>query len=53
VTGYFDKPVKWELQDSRRSAAARSGARSQLRSFLPKHSTISSKKYGKPEVARG
>jgi uncharacterized protein YbjT (DUF2867 family) len=52
VTGYFDKPVKWELQELATELSRASGRKITLQDLLAEALNDLFKKYGKPEVAR-
>lgn len=53
VTGYFDKPVKWELQELATERSRTLGRKVTVQELLAESLNDLFKKYGKPEVARG
>lgn len=53
VTGYFDKPVKWELQELATERSRSLGRKITSQELLAEALNDLFKKYGKPEVARG
>lgn len=54
VTGYFDKPVKWELQDLATERSRVLGRKITVQELLAEAINDLFKKYGKPElVSRG
>lgn len=52
VTGYFDKPVKWELQELATERSRVVGRRVTTQELLAEALNDLFKKYGKPELAR-
>lgn len=53
VTGYFDKPVKWELQELATERSRALGRKVTTQELLAEALNDLFKKYGKPEVAQG
>lgn len=53
ITGYFDKPVKWELQDLATERSRKLGRKVTTQELLAEALNDLFKKYGKAEVARG
>jgi len=53
ITGYFDKPVKWELQDLATERSRALGRKVTAQELLAEALNDLFKKYGKPEIARG
>lgn len=51
ITGYFDKPVKWELQDLATERSRALGRKVTAQEMLAEALNDLFKKYGKPEVA--
>lgn len=51
ITGYFDKPVKWELQDLATERSRALGRKITTQELLAEALNDLFKKYGKPEVA--
>jgi len=52
VTGYFDKPVKWELQELATERSRILGRKITTQELLAEALNDLFKKYGKPELAR-
>jgi len=52
ITGYFDKPVKWELQDLATERSRALGRKVTAQELLAEALNDLFKKYGKAEVAR-
>ncbi len=52
ITGYFDKPVKWELQDLATERSRALGRKVTAQELLAEALNDLFKKYGKPEIAR-
>jgi hypothetical protein len=52
ITGYFDKPVKWELQDLATERSRALGRKVTTQEILAEALNDLFKKYGKPEIAR-
>lgn len=52
VTGYFDKPVKWELQELATERSRTLGRKITTQELLAEALNDLFKKYGKPELAR-
>lgn len=52
ITGYFDRPVKWELQELATERSRVEGRRVTTQELLAEALNDLFKKYGKPEVAR-
>lgn len=50
ITGYFDKPVKWELQDLATERSRTLGRRVTVQELLGEALNDLLKKYGKPEI---
>lgn len=50
ITGYFDKPVKWELQDLATERSRRLGHKITLQNLLTEALNDLFKKYGKAEI---
>ena len=53
ITGYFDKPVKWELQDLATDRSRTIGRKVTVQELLSEALNDLFKKYGKPEIAGG
>lgn len=53
VTGYFDKLVKWELQELATERSRYLGRKVTTQELLAEALNDLFKKYGKPEVAKG
>ncbi len=53
ITGYFDKPVKWELQDLATERSRALGRKVTAQELLAEALNDLFKKYGKPEIAHG
>ena len=53
ITGYFDKPVKWELQDLATDRSRIVGRKVTVQELLSEALNDLFKKYGKPEIASG
>lgn len=53
ITGYFDKPVKWELQDLATARSRAMGRKVTVQELLSEALNDLFKKYGKPEIAGG
>lgn len=53
ITGYFDRPVKWELQELATERSRVTGQRVTTQELLAEALNDLFKKYGKAEVARG
>jgi hypothetical protein len=51
ITGYFDKPVKWELQDLATERSRALGRKVTVQELLGEALNDLFKKYGKPEMA--
>lgn len=51
ITGYFDKPVKWELQELATERSRAKGRRVTVQELLAEALNDLFKKYGKPEIA--
>ena len=51
ITGYFDKPVKWELQDLATDRSRIVGRKVTVQELLSEALNDLFKKYGKPEIA--
>lgn len=52
ITGYFDKPVKWELQDLVTERSRALGRKVTAQELLAEALNDLFKKYGKAEIAR-
>jgi len=52
ITGYFDKPVKWELQDLATERSRTLGRKVTAQELLAEALNDLFKKYGKAEIAR-
>jgi hypothetical protein len=52
ITGYFDKPVKWELQDLATERSRALGRKVTAQELLAEALNDLFKKYGKAELAR-
>ena len=52
ITGYFDKPVKWELQDLATERSRVLGRKVTAQELLAEALNDLFKKYGKAEIAR-
>lgn len=52
ITGYFDRPVKWELQELATERSRAVGRRVTTQELLAEALNDLFKKYGKPELAR-
>jgi len=52
VTGYFDKPVKWELQELATERSRMLGRKVTVQKLLAEALNDLFKKYGRPEIAR-
>lgn len=52
VTGYFDRPVKWELQELATERSRTLGRKVTTQELLAEALNDLFKKYGKPELAR-
>jgi hypothetical protein len=50
ITGYFDKPVKWELQDLATERSRALGRKVTAQELLGEALNDLFKKYGKPEI---
>jgi hypothetical protein len=50
ITGYFDKPVKWELQDLATERSRALGRKVTVQQLLAEALNDLFKKYGKPEI---
>lgn len=50
ITGYFDKPVKWELQDLATERSRALGRKVTAQELLAEALNDLFKKYGKPEI---
>ncbi len=53
ITGYFDKPVKWELQDLATERSRALGRKVTAQELLAEALNELFKKYGKAEIAPG
>lgn len=51
ITGYFDKPVKWELQDLATERSRALGRKVTAQELLAEALNDLFKKHGKPEIA--
>lgn len=51
ITGYFEKPVKWELQDLATERSRALGRKVTSQELLAEALNDLFKKYGKPEIA--
>ena len=52
ITGYFDRPVKWELQELATERSRNLGRKVTTQELLAEALNDLFKKYGKPELAR-
>lgn len=52
ITGYFDKPVKWELQELATERSRSQGRRVTVQELLSEALNDLFKKYGKPEIVK-